>query len=57
MTAKTKKEIAGYLKAIQTYSALVEAKLNEADPGGVGTTRKQQKNLDKADAIRRKFHK
>jgi len=57
LTAKDVREIQAYLKTIQTYSALVEAKLNKAVPGGVGTTQKQQKNSDKIDSIRAKFHK
>lgn len=52
-------EIQTYLKTIQTISALVEAKLNKADLGGVGTTQRKQSQAkaDKEAAIRARFHK
>jgi hypothetical protein len=58
LTDKDVREIQAYLKTIQTYSALVEAKLNKkAAPGGVGTTQDQQKKSNKIESIRAKFHK
>ncbi|MCQ4139190.1 hypothetical protein [Chryseobacterium sp. EO14] len=58
LTEKDAREIQAYLKTIQTYSALVEAKLNKACQGGVGTTlNKQSKRAEKIEAIRIKFHK
>jgi hypothetical protein len=60
LSAKDIREIKSYLKTIQTYSALVEAKVNKADPGGVGTAQDQQKKSKKSEmieSIRAKFHK
>ncbi|OCK53202.1 hypothetical protein BA768_01205 [Chryseobacterium sp. CBo1] len=58
LTPKDVREIQAYLKTIQTYSALVEAKLS-ACTGGVGTAqRKQSKSqTDKEAAARARFHK
>ena len=40
LTEKDVIEIQSYLKTIQTYSTLVEEKLNRACQGGVGTAMK-----------------
>lgn len=58
LTQKDVREIQAYLKTIQTYSALVEAKLS-ACTGGVGTAQSKQSKskLDKEAALRAKFYK
>lgn len=43
MSPESEKKIRSYLKAMQSYSILVEEELNKSSGGGVGATSKKRK--------------
>lgn len=49
MSPESEKKIRSYLKAMQSYSILVEEELNKSSRGGVGATSKKQKAKSKND--------
>ncbi len=49
MSPESEKKIRSYLKAMQSYSILVEEELNKSSGGGVGATSKKQKAKSKND--------
>lgn len=51
MSPESEKKIRSYLKAMQSYSILVEEELNKSSGGGVGATSKKRKGKNDQELV------